>query len=88
MVVPLHTPFTLTCRGEAELAWETPVYLSEQTEEDNSGLFVTTVTVENATVANTGFYTCFYNGGNSTEEGEDSSIYIYVPGIGKTSLWC
>uniref|UniRef100_A0A673XGP0 Platelet-derived growth factor receptor alpha n=1 Tax=Salmo trutta TaxID=8032 RepID=A0A673XGP0_SALTR len=79
MVVPLHTPFTLTCRGEAELAWETPVYLSEQTEEDNSGLFVTTVTVENATVANTGFYTCFYNGGNSTEEGEDSSIYIYVP---------
>uniref|UniRef100_A0A673XG84 Platelet-derived growth factor receptor alpha n=1 Tax=Salmo trutta TaxID=8032 RepID=A0A673XG84_SALTR len=52
---------------------------SEQTEEDNSGLFVTTVTVENATVANTGFYTCFYNGGNSTEEGEDSSIYIYVP---------
>ncbi|CAB1324126.1 unnamed protein product [Coregonus sp. 'balchen'] len=79
MVVPLHTPFTLTCRGEAELAWDMPVYQSEQTDEDNSGLFVTTVTVENATAAHTGFYTCFYNGGNSTEEGEDSSIYIYVP---------
>ncbi|XP_071005721.1 platelet-derived growth factor receptor alpha [Oncorhynchus clarkii lewisi] len=78
-IVPLHTPFTLTCRGEAELAWDTPVYLSEQTEEDNSGLFITTVTVENATAGHTGFYTCFYKGGNSTEEGEDSSIYIYVP---------
>ncbi|XP_023860711.1 platelet-derived growth factor receptor alpha-like [Salvelinus sp. IW2-2015] len=78
-IVPLHTPFTLTCRGEAELAWDTPVYLSEQTEEDNSGLFITTVTVENATAGHTGFYICFYKGGNSTEEGEDSSIYIYVP---------
>ncbi|KAM4628758.1 platelet-derived growth factor receptor alpha [Polymixia lowei] len=79
MVVALGSPFTLTCRGEAELSWETPVYLAEQTQEDNSGLFVTTVTVDDATAAHTGFYTCFYTGGNSTEETDDSSIYVYVP---------
>ncbi|XP_056131652.1 platelet-derived growth factor receptor alpha [Lampris incognitus] len=79
MVVTRHTSFTLTCRGEAELAWETPVYVPEQTQEDNSGLFVTTITVDNATAAHTGFYICYYNGGNATEEAEDSSIYIYVP---------
>uniref|UniRef100_A0AAY5L4G8 Platelet-derived growth factor receptor alpha n=1 Tax=Esox lucius TaxID=8010 RepID=A0AAY5L4G8_ESOLU len=79
MVVPLHTPFTLICRGEAELAWDTPVYLPEQREEDNSGLFVTTVTVDNATAAHTGLYSCYYNSGNSTEEGDESSIYVYVP---------
>ncbi|KAJ7986489.1 hypothetical protein DPEC_G00340410 [Dallia pectoralis] len=78
MIVPLHTPFTLICRGEAELIWDTPVYLHEQSEEDNSGLFVTTVTVDNATAAHTGFYSCFYNSENSTEE-DESSIYIYVP---------
>ncbi|XP_071395167.1 platelet-derived growth factor receptor alpha [Centroberyx affinis] len=79
MVVTLHTPFTLTCRGETELAWETPVYLPEQTQEDNSGLFVTTITVDNATAAHTGLYACYYNGGNYTEEMEESSIYVYVP---------
>uniref|UniRef100_A0A668A048 Platelet-derived growth factor receptor alpha n=1 Tax=Myripristis murdjan TaxID=586833 RepID=A0A668A048_9TELE len=81
MVVTLHTPFTLTCRGEAELSWETPLYLPEQTQEDNSGLFVTTITVDNATAAHTGFYTCYYSRGNSTEDTEDSSIYIYVPDV-------
>ncbi|XP_042339135.1 platelet-derived growth factor receptor alpha isoform X1 [Plectropomus leopardus] len=78
MVVPLHTPFTLTCRGEAKLAWETPIDVHEQTQEDNSGLFVTTVTVNNATAMHTGYYTCFYSR-NSTDDSEDSSIYIYVP---------
>lgn len=79
MVVPLHTPFTLTCRGEAKLAWETPLDVHEQTQEDNSGLFVTTVTVDHATAMHTGYYTCFYSR-NTTEDTEDSSIYIYVPG--------
>ncbi|KAL1022590.1 hypothetical protein UPYG_G00029630 [Umbra pygmaea] len=78
MVVPLHTSFTLVCRGETELAWDMPVNLSEQREEDNSGLYVSSVTVENATAAHTGYYTCFYNGENSPE-GEEISIYIYVP---------
>uniref|UniRef100_A0A4W6CDF5 Platelet-derived growth factor receptor alpha n=1 Tax=Lates calcarifer TaxID=8187 RepID=A0A4W6CDF5_LATCA len=78
MVVPLHTPFTLTCRGEAQLAWETPLDVLEQTQEDNSGLFVTAITVDNATAMHTGYYTCFYSK-NTTEETEDSSIYIYVP---------
>lgn len=82
MVVPLHTPFTLTCRGEAKLAWLTPLHELEQTQEDNSGLFVTSITVDSATAMHTGYYTCSYSG-NTTEEMEESSIYIYVPG-----MWC
>uniref|UniRef100_A0A673AB97 Platelet-derived growth factor receptor alpha n=1 Tax=Sphaeramia orbicularis TaxID=375764 RepID=A0A673AB97_9TELE len=78
MVVPLHTPFSLTCRGKAKLAWETPFDVPEQTQEDNSGLFITTITVDNATAMHTGFYSCFYSR-NSTEEIDDTSIYIYVP---------
>lgn len=78
MVVPLHAPFTLTCRGEAKLAWETPFDVHEQTQEDNSGLFVTTITVDTATAMHTGFYTCYYIR-NTTMETEDSSMYIYVP---------
>lgn len=84
MVVPLHTSFTLTCRGEAKLAWETPLEVPEKTQEDNSGLFVTTITVDVATVMHTGYYTCSY-GKNTTEELEDSQIYIYVPGTGHTA---
>ncbi|TMS20407.1 Platelet-derived growth factor receptor alpha [Larimichthys crocea] len=78
MVVPLHTSFTLTCRGEAKLAWETPFEMPEKTQEDNSGLFVTTITVDNATAMHTGYYICFYSR-NTTDDAEDSSIYIYVP---------
>ncbi|XP_053177771.1 platelet-derived growth factor receptor alpha [Scomber japonicus] len=78
LVVPLSTAFTLTCRGEAKLAWETPFDVPEQTQEDSSGLFVTTITVDTATAMHTGYYTCFYIR-NTTEETEDSSIYIYVP---------
>lgn len=75
MVVPLHTPFTLTCHGEARLEWETPLDVLELSQEDNSGLFVSTITVDVATAAHTGYYTCFYSG-NTTEE---DSIYVYVP---------
>ncbi|XP_032381838.1 platelet-derived growth factor receptor alpha [Etheostoma spectabile] len=78
MVVLLHTPFTLTCRGEAKLAWKTPLYVHEQTQEDNSGLFVTTITVDSATAMHTGYYTCYYSR-NTTDDTEDSSVYIYVP---------
>ncbi|XP_037627127.1 platelet-derived growth factor receptor alpha [Sebastes umbrosus] len=78
MVVPLHTPFTLTCQAEGKLAWEMPFDVHEQTKEDNSGMFVTTVTVDNATAMHTGYYTCFYRN-NTSEDMEDSSIYIYVP---------
>lgn len=81
MVVPLHSPFTLTCRGEAKLVWETPLDVPEIAQEDNSGLFVTTITVDNATAMHTGYYTCFYSR-NNTEDTEDRSIYVYVPGMG------
>ncbi|XP_058495284.1 platelet-derived growth factor receptor alpha isoform X2 [Solea solea] len=78
MVVALHTPFTLTCRGEAPLVWETPLDVFEQTQEDNSGLFVSTITVDSATAMHTGYYSCLYSK-NATDMLEDSSIYIYVP---------
>ncbi|XP_069555354.1 platelet-derived growth factor receptor alpha [Brachyistius frenatus] len=78
MVVTLHSPFTLTCRGEAKLTWETPLDVPKETQEDSSGLFVTTITVYSASALHTGYYTCFYSR-NTTEDVEDSSIYIYVP---------
>ncbi|KAM9385980.1 platelet-derived growth factor receptor alpha isoform 2-T2 [Pholidichthys leucotaenia] len=79
MVVPLHTSFSLTCRGGAKLAWDTPFVVREQAREDSSGLFVTTITVDRAEVIHTGYYSCFYSV-NATEDAEDwSSIYIYVP---------
>lgn len=78
MVVPLNSPFSLTCRGSARVAWETPLDVPEQTQEDRNGLFVTTVTVDNATAMHTGLYSCYYSS-NHTEDIEDSSIYVYVP---------
>ena len=87
LVVPLHTPFTLTCRGEAKLVWEKPLDVAEQTQEDNSGLFVTTITVDSATAMHTGYYTCLYSR-NTTEETDSSSIYIYVPGMSCTADLC
>lgn len=84
MVVPLHTSFTLTCRGEAKLAWETPLDVPEKTQEDNSGLFVTTITVDKATAMHTGYYKCSYSR-NTTEDTDNSHIYVYVPGMGYTA---
>ncbi|XP_062858175.1 platelet-derived growth factor receptor alpha isoform X2 [Trichomycterus rosablanca] len=74
LVVSLHSTFRLTCRGQAEVAWEGPVNLNEQTLDDKRGLFISTVTVDKATARYTGEYTCSYY--NQTGE---SSIYIYVP---------
>lgn len=87
MVVPLHSTFTLTCHGEAKLAWDTPLDVSEQTQEDNSGLFVTTITVDSATAMHTGYYICFYSR-NSTDDAEESNIYIYVPGLWRPAVLC
>ncbi|XP_016886800.1 platelet-derived growth factor receptor alpha isoform X3 [Cynoglossus semilaevis] len=78
LIVTLHTPFTLSCRGEAKLAWDTPQDVREQTQEDNSGLFVSSIIVDSATAIHTGHYICFYNS-NTTEEIGETSIYIYVP---------
>lgn len=80
MVISLYSPFTLTCRGQAKLAWETPINAPEQTQEDPSGLFVSTITVDNATAMHTGYYLCFYSRNTTEDEEEDySRIYIYVP---------
>lgn len=81
MVVPLHGTFSLTCRGEAKLAWDMPLDVEERTQEDNSGMFVTTITVDEATAMHTGFYTCSYSHNITAEDAEESSIYVYVPGV-------
>ncbi|KAL4635447.1 platelet-derived growth factor receptor alpha [Arapaima gigas] len=81
MVASLHESFALSCRGEQELAWETPLMdHSMGTLEDNNSLFVNTLTVENATGTHTGFYTCFYLQANDTADSlQKSTIYVYVP---------
>ncbi|KAM9435321.1 platelet-derived growth factor receptor alpha isoform 1-T4 [Clarias gariepinus] len=76
MEVFLNSMFRLTCRGQAEVAWETPVPLDNEKVYDKGGLFVSTVTVDTATVQHTGEYTCLYKNGNQTDM---SSIYIFVP---------
>lgn len=89
LVVPLHTAFTLTCQGEATIAWEAPLDLPEKTQEDNSGLFVTTISVDSATAMHTGYYTCFYRR-NATEDADEamqSRIYVYVPGTDAAAWW-
>uniref|UniRef100_A0A672QGJ6 Platelet-derived growth factor receptor alpha n=1 Tax=Sinocyclocheilus grahami TaxID=75366 RepID=A0A672QGJ6_SINGR len=77
MEVSLHSTFRLTCRGQAKLSWHSPVYLHDQIDTAKKGLFISTVTVDNATAAHTGEYICYYDSSNNTEE---TSIYIYVPG--------
>ncbi|KAK7133193.1 hypothetical protein R3I94_015161 [Phoxinus phoxinus] len=76
MEVSLHSTFRLTCRGQAELTWQSPVYLHDKTDSEKKGLFISSVTVGNATAAHTGEYSCSYDFSNNTEE---TTIYIYVP---------
>ncbi|XP_027001962.2 platelet-derived growth factor receptor alpha isoform X1 [Tachysurus fulvidraco] len=76
MVVFPQSVFRLTCRGQAEVVWDGPVPLDKQTLDDKRGLFVSTVTVDNAMATHTGEYTCYYKNENQTDK---SSIYIYVP---------
>lgn len=77
MEVSLHSTFRLTCRGQAELTWLSPVYIHDQSNSEKKGLFISTVTIGNATAAYTGEYICYYDLSNNTEE---TTIYIYVPG--------
>ena len=78
MVVSLHSTFKLTCRGLADLTWSCTAFNNEPTLEDKRGVFVSTVTINNATAVHTGDYTCYYQDGNYTEE---ANIYVYVPGM-------
>lgn len=85
LVVPLNTPFTLTCRGQAKLMWETPFTTEEQSQADPSGLFVSTIIVDKATAMHTGYYGCLYSD-NVTVESQTRNIYIYVPDPGSPFL--
>ncbi|XP_004084821.1 platelet-derived growth factor receptor alpha [Oryzias latipes] len=78
LLVPLHTPFTMTCRGQAKLEWDTPYNVPVRVQQDHSGLFVTTITVDWAEAYHTGSYKCFYSGSN-TEDSKSQSIYVFVP---------
>ncbi|XP_022520156.2 platelet-derived growth factor receptor alpha [Astyanax mexicanus] len=76
MVVSLHSSFRITCRGQEELSWSTPIHIDEPVSKDKRGLYVSTLTIDNASAIHTGEYTCSYNNGNQTDE---AYIYIYVP---------
>uniref|UniRef100_A0A4W4GYS8 Platelet-derived growth factor receptor alpha n=1 Tax=Electrophorus electricus TaxID=8005 RepID=A0A4W4GYS8_ELEEL len=76
MVVSLHSTFRLICHGQAELMWDSPVVLDKQMLSQKQGLYISTMTVDNATAAHTGEYICEYHHRNQTDE---SSIYVYVP---------
>uniref|UniRef100_A0A8C5G444 Platelet-derived growth factor receptor alpha n=1 Tax=Gouania willdenowi TaxID=441366 RepID=A0A8C5G444_GOUWI len=77
-----NSVFNISCTGKKNVVWVEPLpqntFVFPGYYTDNSGLFVTTITVERATAIHTGYYTCFYNR-NTTEDSDDSSIYIYVP---------
>ena len=86
MIVPLHSSFSLTCRGHSPLYWNMPFDLPEQTQADSSGLFVSAITVEAAIAHHTGRYSCHY--ANAPEDDEPTSIYIYVPGTRLSVCLC
>ncbi|KAA0708701.1 Platelet-derived growth factor receptor alpha [Triplophysa tibetana] len=78
MEVSLHSTFRLTCRGQARLVWEGPFELHDETHTEKEGLYISTVSVDNATASHTGEYSCSYHTDLDTD-GDESTIYIYVP---------
>ncbi|KAG8453680.1 hypothetical protein GDO86_000349 [Hymenochirus boettgeri] len=86
LVQQLHSSFSLTCTGEGELSWQYPGSDNEnhnvliQSEENNSGLFVSVLEVTDASALNTGLYTCYHNHTQIEDSDiEGTDIYIYVP---------
>ncbi|XP_043546762.1 platelet-derived growth factor receptor alpha [Chiloscyllium plagiosum] len=83
--VALHTSFNLKCSGENEVDWELPVYesfeenVSTKDENNNSGNFVKSLEVHNATGIYTGRYTCYYPAVQLDDEIEGRDIYVFVP---------
>ncbi|XP_028658062.1 platelet-derived growth factor receptor alpha [Erpetoichthys calabaricus] len=86
LVIPLHSSFKLTCSGESEVEWdaEDKDNFTLKEEQDNSGLFVISLAVQNASASHTGYYTCLYPSMNGS--GYESIIYIYVPDPNVTFL--
>lgn len=76
--VSLHSTFRLTCRGQAKLTWQSPTELHDETHTEKKGLYISTVSVDNATAGHTGQYSCSYDTGDP--DAEKSTIYVYVPG--------
>uniref|UniRef100_A0A674MP28 Platelet-derived growth factor receptor alpha n=1 Tax=Takifugu rubripes TaxID=31033 RepID=A0A674MP28_TAKRU len=68
----------VSCTGKRNVVWAEP--LPTNSFEDNSGLFVTTISVDSASAMHTGYYRCFYRR-NATEDADEAmqSIYVYVP---------
>lgn len=80
MVVSLHSTFRLTCRGQERLTWQSPFELHDETHTEKEGLYISTVSVDNATASHTGEYSCSYHTDDADTDGDESTIYIYVPG--------
>ncbi|GCB61041.1 hypothetical protein scyTo_0014272 [Scyliorhinus torazame] len=83
--VALHTSFSLKCSGENEVDWELPFdevheeNISSKDENNNSGNFVKTLEIFNATGIYTGLYTCYYPALQLDYEIEGRDIYVFVP---------
>ncbi|XP_075715874.1 platelet-derived growth factor receptor alpha isoform X2 [Rhinoderma darwinii] len=85
-VIRLHDSVTIRCTGDSELSWDYPTLEDEENnvvihnEENNSGLFVSVLEVNNASALHTGTYACYYSD-IQNDEGEikGTEIYFYVP---------
>ncbi|XP_069510165.1 platelet-derived growth factor receptor beta [Ambystoma mexicanum] len=80
----LSSTFSLTCEGEARVAWQHDDLLLNTTEEDRDGVFSSRLSLQNVTGLDTGRYTCFYSHSRPQEHQAGQEVYIFVP---DPSLW-
>ncbi|XP_016886676.1 vascular endothelial growth factor receptor 2 isoform X2 [Cynoglossus semilaevis] len=71
---------TLTCRGHQYLTWSTPPTSTHFSISDcsGSGLFCTTLTISNATVAENGQYQCYYRDLRAKDGKTSAAVYVFV----------
>lgn len=74
--------FNISCTGKRPVTWEEP--LPENTF-IYPGYYTATLFIFNATVENTGYYTCVYQNQGAGVESEsreemDAGIYVFVAG--------
>lgn len=77
-----NSVFNVSCTGPRNVVWTEPLL-------HNSfvfpGYYTATLFIYNATVENTGYYTCTYENGEDEADGEleeenETGIYVFVPG--------
>lgn len=77
-----NSVFNVSCTGHGRVVWAEP--LLENTHV-MPGFYTATLFIDNATVENTGYYTCTYENREGEADGEseedyEAGIYIFVPG--------